>query len=255
MSTGSKVVGIFGSTGDGKSSSFIVSPDGSLPVNDSGKFDINEYKGLDAESSVILNLDGKPLPYPYTQIGFTEGKNLRSSSYDKPITVDMLCPVDTQKDGMLDAINSNNKIKRVIIDTINGGMNDSEMLSIRKKNFDQWYDFAKDFYRLLSKSNSLREDLIIYILGHTAMYEVLRGDQECRLLVNGKKLEKTPLEIKIPIVLHSHVNGGSDGENEHVFETKKNGSSAKTPIGMFGDFEIPNSLKLVDDTIREYYSI
>jgi hypothetical protein len=46
-----------------------------------------------------------------------------------------------------------------------------------------------------------------------------------------------------------------DGDNIFQFETKKNKSSAKTPIGMFTEFLIPNSLALVDSTIREYYKM
>ena len=32
-------------------------------------------------------------------------------------------------------------------------------------------------------------------------------------------------------------------------------SSAKSPIGMFEQVEIPNDLKLVDTAIREYYGL
>ena len=49
------------------------------------------------------------------------------------------------------------------------------------------------------------------------------------------------------------VQYGDNGENKYFFQTRANHSSAKTPLGMFKDFEIPNSLKLVDDTIRKYY--
>jgi len=59
----------------------------------------------------------------------------------------------------------------------------------------------------------------------------------------------------LPIVLFGRVEGGLDGDNTHYFETKASKSTSKTPIGMFNDFLIPNSLKLVDDAIRNYYKI
>ena len=45
-------------------------------------------------------------------------------------------------------------------------------------------------------------------------------------------------------------------ENEnHYFLTQNNGNSTvKSPEGMF-DLKIPNDLKLVDTTIREYYEL
>ena len=53
----------------------------------------------------------------------------------------------------------------------------------------------------------------------------------------------------------TRVEFGSDGDNKYYFHTKANHSSAKTPLGMFNSFEIPNSLKLVDDAIRNYYKM
>jgi len=48
---------------------------------------------------------------------------------------------------------------------------------------------------------------------------------------------------------------GLRGVNTYEFETQANRSTGKSPIKMFKDFLIPNSLKLVDDTIRAYYRI
>jgi hypothetical protein len=73
--------------------------------------------------------------------------------------------------------------------------------------------------------------------------------------VIGKKLKKTQPEGFYPIVLMTRVEYGDDGENQYLFQTKANHSSAKTPLGLFSDFEIPNSLKLVDTAIRTYYKI
>ena len=57
------------------------------------------------------------------------------------------------------------------------------------------------------------------------------------------------------MVFHTVVENGANGQNTYSFETQKNRSSGKSPYGMFDKFIIPNSLKLVDNTIREYYGI
>lgn len=241
---------ILGPSGDGKSTALIVPPDGTLTEEYVEAFmkDIKEYKGLDPETTVIFNADGKGLPFPYTQLGWKEGVNLFTSTFDKPLTAALI-------EKYLEQINKGTKIKRVIIDTMNGSMNDKEMLDTAKMTFDKWADLAKDYYRMCVKANSMREDLIIYLFGHTVLTTQQDGNELRHLVTNGKKLEKIHLETKIPIVLHTVVEAGQDGANTHQFETKKNQSSAKTPVGMFKDFLIPNSLKLVDDTIRKYYGL
>ena len=101
----------------------------------------------------------------------------------------------------------------------------------------------------------LRNDQIVYIMGHTMLQTQPDGSEKTVFSVIGKKLTKTQPEGFYPIVLMTRVEYGDNGENKYYFQTKANHSSAKTPLGMFKDFEIPNSLRLVDDTIRKYYKI
>ena len=45
-------------------------------------------------------------------------------------------------------------------------------------------------------------------------------------------------------------------ERKHYFITQSDGSNpCKSPMGMFDSLEIDNDLKMVDDTIREYYGL
>lgn len=101
----------------------------------------------------------------------------------------------------------------------------------------------------------LREDQIVYMMGHTMLQTQSDGTEKTVFSVIGKKLTRTQPEGFFPIVLMTRVDYGDNGENKYYFQTRANHSSAKTPLGMFKDFEIPNSLKLVDDTIRAYYQM
>lgn len=117
-------------------------------------------------------------------------------------------------------------------------------------------DVANDIIELNVLCNtSLRTDQIVYIMGHTMLQTQQDGTEKKVFSVIGKKLTKTQPESFYPIVLVTRIEYGDDGLNKYYFQTKANHSSAKTPLGMFDDFEIPNSMKLVDDTIREYYKI
>lgn len=231
---------LLGPSGDGKSTGIIVNPNGEI--------DFNNYKGLDPETTVIINADGKDLPFPYQKLGWKEGKNVFTSTFDKPMDADRV-------EGILKKINEGVKIKVVIVDTINGSMNDKEMLETKKLTFDKWADLAKDYYKMCVKANSMIPDLVIYLIGHTVLTTQQDGNEMRHLVTNGKKLEKVHLETKIPIVLHTNVTSGANGDNTYSFETQKNRSSGKSPYGMFDEFLIPNSIALVDSTIRKYYEI
>lgn len=50
------IVAILGASGDGKTTSTIINPD--------GKFDLDNYQGMNPESHLIINLDRKTLPFP-----------------------------------------------------------------------------------------------------------------------------------------------------------------------------------------------
>lgn len=246
---------VAGASGDGKTTSIIVDENGKLPFKD-GEFNLESYKGIDPGTTVVINSDGKIMPFPYKKLGFIEGKNLFTSTYANPITAEYLLgdTKNVKNPGLLEKINRGTNTKRIIIDTMNGLMNDKEMLETRNLSWDKWYDLAKDIYAVISKANSLRDDLIIYIFAHVALYTDVDGEETKGLLTTGKKLEKIKLESKAPLVLVTNVTG-SLGDNKYVFETRKNRSIAKTPVGMFKDFLIPNSLCLVDKKIREFFGI
>ena len=235
-------VGIFQQSGGGKSTSIVINPDGKciyLPEGHIGKADV--YEGMDPETTVIINSDRKRLPFKSEK--WAEGTNLFTIS--SPETVSDL----------LAKIGKGTKIKAVIIDTINGIMVDKEMLESKKLSFDKWADLAKDIYSIISLANSLRDDLIVYFTGHVTLYTDVDGNESKCLITNGRKLEKIKLESKLPIVLFGSVERGTNGDNKYWFETQASRSTAKTPMGMFNAFKIPNSLKLVDTSIREYYGL
>jgi len=90
-------------------------------------------------------------------------------------------------------------------------------------------------------------DVIVYLLHHTESSET--GTLKAKTI--GRMLdEKLTVEGLFSIVLLCK------GEKDrHYFETQSNGlSTAKSPMKMFPP-EIDNDLKLVDDTIREYYGM
>lgn len=230
-----KIVAILGSSGDGKTTSTIINPDGT--------FDLENYQGMDPKSHFILNLDRKTLPFP-AGMWSTDKQNYYEPKDFKEIKK------------MLEWCAKQNNIKSVSIDTVNIYLAMKEFNDRKKMTFDQWKDVANDVIELNMLCNStLREDQIVYIMGHTMLQTQADGSEKTVFSVIGKKLTKTQPEGFYSIVLMTRVEYGDNGENEYYFQTKANHSSAKTPLGMFDKFEIPNSLKLVDNAVRKHYKM
>lgn len=230
-----KLVAILGSSGDGKTTSTIINPDGT--------FDLKNYQGMNPKSHFILNLDRKTLPFP----GKMWSEDLKN--YLEPIDF-----IGIKK--ALQWISTQDHIKSVSIDTINIYLAMKEYNERKKMTFDKWADYANDVIELNTLCNTiLRDDQIAYVFGHTMLQDQVDGSQKIVFSVSGKKLTKTQPEGFYPIILMTRVEYGDSGENLYWFQTKANNSSAKTPIGMFDKFEIPNSLSYVDSTIRNYYGL
>lgn len=230
-----KIVAILGSSGDGKTTSTIINPD--------GNFDLENYQGMSPESHFILNLDRKTLPFP-AGMWCAEKKNYYEPKDFKEIRM------------MIEWCAKQQNVKSIAIDTVNIYLAMKEFNDRKKMTFDQWKDVANDVIELNMLCNTtLRDDQIVYIMGHTMLQTQADGSEKTVFSVIGKKLTKTQPEGFYPMVLMTRVEYGDNGDNKYYFQTKANHSSAKTPLGMFDKFEIPNSLKLVDDTIRNYYKM
>ncbi len=114
----------------------------------------------------------------------------------------------------------------------------------KEKGYDKFTDMAANFRNLIKFVNELPEDdKIVYFLHHSEAD--VDGKEKIKTI--GKMLdEKLCVEGCFDIVLYCQDN---------KFYTQANGqSTAKTPEGMF-ELEIPNDLKFVDQTIREYYGM
>ena len=91
-------------------------------------------------------------------------------------------------------------------------------------------------------------DTIVYIMQHIDTDE--NGKVKAKTL--GKMLDQQlTVEGLFSIVLLCKAD-----ERKHYFITQSDGSNpCKSPMGMFDSLEIDNDLKMVDDTIREYYGL
>ena len=118
----------------------------------------------------------------------------------------------------------------------------------KETGYGKFTDLALNFRNLIAYViNQLPPDVIVYFLHHTEVAD----DGKLKAKTLGKMLDnQLTVEGLFSIVLLCQVEG-----QDHVFVTNSDGSNpAKSPMEMFPP-KIENDLKMVDQTIREYYEL
>lgn len=152
--------------------------------------------------------------------------------------------VNAARYAWLEVVIRNSKAKSIVIDDSQYLLANELFDRANEKGYDKFTSMAANFRNLIHFVNDLDDDgKIVYFLHHSE----LDADGKEKVKTIGKMLdEKLCVEGCFDIVIFCQDN---------KFFTQSNGQSvAKTPEGMF-ELEIPNDLKFVDDTIRNYYGM
>lgn len=114
--------------------------------------------------------------------------------------------------------------------------------------YQLYNNLGDEFWRLIEHIKALPPQKVVYVIMHEERSEF--GEVKPKTI--GKLLDdKVCIEGMFTIVLRCIADKG-----RHFFRTQTDGMDvAKTPMGMFQDFEIDNDLKLVDNVIREYWGL
>ena len=139
--------------------------------------------------------------------------------------------------------------KVIVIDDTQYLMCNEFMRRATEKGYDKFTEIAQNFWSLVVQEvNNLPDDVIVYLLCHTATDE--NGVEKMKTI--GKLVdEKITPEGLFTIVLKTAV---SDGQ--YYFITQNNGKdTVKSPEEMFTTYAINNDLKYVDEKIRNYYEL
>lgn len=214
----SRVIGIMGESGSGKTTSM---------------------RDLDPKTTFYIDCDKKGLSWK----GWRDQYSFEKLNY---MATDIVGTVEQ----ILDKINSQDNMKHikvVVIDTLNGLMVADEVRRMHEKGYDKWQDLAQCIWELLDKLYTLREDLTIIVVCHSQTQKDEDGYVFTRIKTSGKKLDKLCVESKLTTVLYAVAKDG-----EYVFQTRANNSTAKTPLGAFEADEIPNNIVDVLKALKDY---
>jgi energy-coupling factor transporter ATP-binding protein EcfA2 len=217
-------------------------------VGKSGMGKSTSLRNLNPDETVIINTDQKALPFKQFNLKYNEERKNYKKTSDA---------VEVYK--VLNKVNSMENVKTVVIDTWSRIMTDAIMSqSFRaEKGFDKWSKMAANQYDLINYINDgMRDDIIVYLMAHPETHFDENGFSTERIGVQGKMLERFVPESFSTIVLYAEIIKQPGQANKHVFRTISSGSdTCKTPLEMFETDSIENDLLLVNQKIREYYSI
>ena len=197
-----------------------------LILGESGSGKSASMRNFEPEDVSIFNVAGKPLPFR---------KRLPTKS-------------TSDYNEIMAGIHQSHK-KAFVIDDSQYLMCFESFARAKDTGFNKFTDFALHFYNLVQfVIRNTPPDVIVYFLHHT---ETDSNTGKVKAKTMGKMLDnQLTLEGLFAIVLQCVTDG-----KEHSFITQSDGyTTAKSPMDMF-PLKVENDLKMVDQTIREYYDM
>ena len=217
----SKVIGVMGESGAGKTTAM---------------------RNLPPKETFYMDCDKKGLNWKGWKKQYNEAnKNYWSSDSFTVVS------------GLLDKIDKNDNfkhIKYVVIDTLNGLMVAEEMRILAMQGGDKrsaWTDLASNGWNIVNKALTLRDDLTVIILCHSETISDDNGIIRTRIKTNGRKLEKLVLESKMTTVVWAVRQDG-----KYRFVLSADGSTCKVPLGAFNKDECENDIMVVIKALEEF---
>jgi hypothetical protein len=221
----SKLIGIVGQTGTGKSTSI---------------------KHLNPKETYIINVAKKELPFKGSEKLYNaEAKNYKEVDDANEITRLLRTISDKAP-----------HIKNIIIEDSNYIMGFNMLARATEVGFTKFTIMAKDMVELFREARRLRDDLKVFYFTHPETIEDGGEIIGYKIKTAGKLIDnQIVLEGLLTVCLYTYVEESKDGSATYNFVTNRYKKyPAKSPDGMFAEIKIPNNLQEVVNAIDEYYN-
>lgn len=199
-----------------------------LILGESGSGKSASMRNFNSEDVRVLNVASKPFPFR---------------------NVNKLKKADKATYAMIKGAVSSGQSLSYVVDDAQYLMAFESFEKANEIGYTKFTLMAKNYEEMLRYiQEDTSPDTIVYIMQHIDTDE--NGKVKAKTL--GKMLDQQlTIEGLFTIVLLAKAD-----EKRHYFVTQSDGTNpCKSPMGMFDDTEIDNDLKMVDDTIREYYGL
>lgn len=229
----SRIIGIVGQSGTGKSSSL---------------------RTLNSDETFIINCSRKDLPFKGWKSEYTEFNKTKGSSEDNGgnhYQTENAVKIQS----LLKHIDQNREdINKIVIDDAQYIMSTEYMNRADEKGWDKFTDIAKHIWGVVDTARTLNRDIDVIITFHSEK-DTSTGQDVQKIKTVGKMIDNTiTLEGLFTIILYSKViMDGETNKPKFVFQTVNDGTNTcKSPMGMFDDMYIPNDMNYVFEKINEY---
>jgi hypothetical protein len=220
----SKLVGIVGQTGTGKSTSI---------------------KHLNPEETYIINVAKKELPFKGSEKLYNaEKKNYKE--IDDANEISRLLKTISEKAP---------HIKNIIIEDSNYIMGFNIVAKATEIGFTKFSVMARDMVDLFRTARQLRDDITVFYFSHPETVEDGGEIIGYKIKTAGKMIDnQVLLEGLLTVCLYTNVEETKDGATYTFVTNRYKKMPAKSPDGMFAETKIPNNLQLVVNALNEYYN-
>ncbi len=221
----SKLIGIVGQTGTGKSTSI---------------------KHLDPKETYIINVAKKELPFKGSEKLYNRENKNYAEIDDAPTITQRLRKLSDDAP----------HIKNIVIEDSNYIMGFTIVSKATEVGFTKFSVMAKDMVDLFREARKLREDITVFYLTHPETVEDGGDIIGYKIKTAGKMIDnQVLLEGLLTVCLYTYVEENKDGTtNYNLITNRFKKIPAKSPDGMFAEVKIPNNLQLVVDTVKKYYN-
>lgn len=221
----SKLIGIVGATGTGKSTAI---------------------KYLNPEETYIINVAKKELPFKGSEKLYNAEKR-NYKDVDDATEITRLLKTISEKAP---------HIKNIVIEDSNYIMGFNIVSKADQVGFTKFSLMAKDMVELMREARKLRDDIKVFYLSHPETIEDGGEIVGYKIKTAGKMIDnQVLLEGLLTVCLYTYVEENKDGTCSYNFVTNRfKKMPAKSPDGMFSEIKIPNNLQYVCDKLDEYYN-
>lgn len=221
----SKLIGIVGATGTGKSTSI---------------------KHLNPEETYIINVAKKELPFKGSEKLYNNEKRNYKEVDDANEISRLLRNISDKAP----------HIKNIIIEDSNYIMGFNIVSKATEVGYTKFSLMAKDMVELFREARKLRDDIKVFYLSHPETIEDGGDIVGYKIKTAGKLIDnQVLLEGLLTVCLYTYVEENKDGSASYNFITNRfKKYPAKSPDGMFDEVKIPNNLQYVCDKLDEYYN-
>ena len=199
-----------------------------LILGESGSGKSASMRNLNENDVRVLNVASKPFPFR----NVNKLKKADKATYD-----------------MIKGVVKSGQVLSYVIDDAQYLMAFESFAKAQIAGYGKFTEMAKNYEEMLRTiQEDTPPDTIVYVMQHVDTDDT--GKVKAKTL--GKMLDQQlTVEGLFTIVLLAKAD-----EKGHYFLTQSDGTNpCKSPMGMFDDVKIDNDLKMVDDTIREYYGL